>query len=61
MRRYTFYWIYAGTFLLIAFFVLLNFFLAIVVDSYVAVREDIAEFKAENSFLADVPERDTAT
>lgn len=53
-QQYTFYWIYAGTFLLIAFFVLLNFFLAIVVDSYVAVREDIAEFKAENSFLADV-------
>jgi len=33
------YWIYAGTYMLIVFFIMLNFFLAIIVDAFVEVKE----------------------
>lgn len=52
--QYFLYWVYAGTFLLVTFFILLNFFLAIVVDAFVAVKEDISEKKFGNSFSSDL-------
>jgi hypothetical protein len=48
------YWLYAMTFLIITFFILTNFFLAIVVEAFVQVQEEIKAFKAENSFTADI-------
>lgn len=47
------YWIFAFTFMLVVFFTLLNFFLAIVVDAYVAVKEELGEAKTHASFVSD--------
>merc|ERR1719247_92514 len=52
--QYMLYWAYAGTFMIVAFFILLNFFLAIVVDNFMVVKEEVAEFNAENSIWIDV-------
>ena len=35
--------------MIVAFFILLNFFLAIVVDNFMLVKEDVKEFNAENN------------
>merc|ERR1719247_1301228 len=51
--QYMLYWAYAGTFMIIAFFILLNFFLAIVVDNFMVVKEEVAEFNAENDIWLD--------
>jgi hypothetical protein len=47
------YWLYASSFLLIIFFSLLNFFLAIIVDAFCAVKEDISELPC-GYFLTDL-------
>merc|ERR1719446_1533864 len=52
--QYLAYWVYAMTFLIITFFILTNFFLAIVVDAFAAVNEELKEFKADNSYLSDL-------
>lgn len=48
------YWIYALTFLLVIFFTLLNFFLAIIVDAFAEVKEDNAKLVVVQSFPADI-------
>merc|ERR1712048_777694 len=35
------YWVFAGTFLVVMYFILVNFFLAIVVDGFVKVKSDM--------------------
>ena len=40
--------------MIVAFFILLNFFLAIVVDNFMLVKEDVKEFNAENNIWVDV-------
>jgi len=52
--QYLLYWAYSGTFMIVAFFILLNFFLAIVVDNFMLVKEDVKEFNAENNIWVDV-------
>jgi len=47
------YWLYAFTFMLLMFFTLLNFFLAIIVDAFVAVKEEIGELVAVRGFVTD--------
>eukprot|EP00746_Dinoflagellata_sp_MGD_P157640 gnl/MRDRNA2_/MRDRNA2_86268_c0_seq1.p1 gnl/MRDRNA2_/MRDRNA2_86268_c0~~gnl/MRDRNA2_/MRDRNA2_86268_c0_seq1.p1 ORF type:complete len:424 (-),score=81.67 gnl/MRDRNA2_/MRDRNA2_86268_c0_seq1:394-1590(-) len=48
------YWVYAITFMLIVVFTLLNFFLAIVVDSFIRVKEELENvYVTEQSFLYD--------
>lgn len=48
------YWFWAGTFQLVMVFLLLNFFLAIVVDSFVAVKEENAKHTTAHSFFYDL-------
>jgi hypothetical protein len=48
------YWLWACTFLFVMIFLLLNFFLAIVVDSFVAVKEINAKQTTANSFFYDL-------
>merc|ERR1719183_752327 len=40
--------------MIVAFFILLNFFLAIVVDNFMVVKEAIKEFNAENAIWVDL-------
>jgi len=47
------YWIYAITFMFVVFFTLLNFFLAIVVDGFMAVKQDEEDNVTEMSFMSD--------
>eukprot|EP00928_Gymnodinium_smaydae_P036224 TRINITY_DN25342_c0_g2_i1.p1 TRINITY_DN25342_c0_g2~~TRINITY_DN25342_c0_g2_i1.p1 ORF type:complete len:747 (-),score=105.00 TRINITY_DN25342_c0_g2_i1:240-2480(-) len=47
------YWIYAFTFMIVFFFTLLNFFLAIVVDAFNDVKQAVDDLVVEKSFLAD--------
>jgi len=47
------YWTYAFTFMLLMFFILLNFFLAIIVDAFVCVKADIEEMTTDRSFVYD--------
>jgi hypothetical protein len=49
----TMYWIWAATFMLLVFFTLLNFFLAIIVDAFVVVKEQIEKQVTECSFPYD--------
>jgi len=48
------YWLYAITFMLVLFFSLLNFFLAIVLDSFTSVQEKASKDPTEMNFFADV-------
>jgi hypothetical protein len=48
------YWIYAATFMLVVFFTLLNFFLAIIVDAFVDVKDDINGQIVMSDFFTDV-------
>jgi len=48
------YWIYAGTFLLLVWLTLLNFFLAIIVDAFVVVKEEFSKNVVVGNFLPDV-------
>ena len=51
------YWIYAGTYMLIVFFIMLNFFLAIIVDAFVDVKQTMEDKSAPlilNSLGTDV-------
>merc|ERR1719159_1256466 len=48
------YWVYALTFMIVVFFTLLNFFLAIVVDAFVDVKSANESLKATNGFFLDV-------
>ena len=48
------FFIYVVTFILVIFFLLLNFCLAIVVDTYSMVKEAIANNKAVQTFHQDV-------
>lgn len=49
----TMYWVWAATFMLLVFFILLNFFLAIIVDAFVVVKEMIEKQVTECSFPYD--------
>jgi len=48
------YFVYLLVFAFVVFFLLLNFFLAIVVDSYAAIQEKVKETVVEHAFLADI-------
>jgi len=48
------YWIYAASFMLIVFFTLLNFFLAIVVDAFVSVKDEYDKLHCTYNFLFDL-------
>jgi len=48
------YWLYATTFLLIVFYTLLNFFLAIIVDAFVEVKLKNKEAAVAKDFFSDV-------
>eukprot|EP00928_Gymnodinium_smaydae_P025290 TRINITY_DN20198_c0_g2_i1.p1 TRINITY_DN20198_c0_g2~~TRINITY_DN20198_c0_g2_i1.p1 ORF type:complete len:863 (-),score=95.27 TRINITY_DN20198_c0_g2_i1:374-2905(-) len=48
------YWAYVVTFLVVLFFTLLNFFLAIVVDAFVDVKASNEALKATNGFFWDL-------
>merc|ERR1719408_348166 len=49
------YWLYAFTFMIVMFFTLLNFFLAIVVDAYADVKEEFDTVHiTEQAFPTDV-------
>jgi len=48
------YWLYAASFMLIVFFTLLNFFLAIVVDAFVAVKDEYDKLHCTYNFIYDV-------
>jgi len=52
-KRMVVYWIYASTFMLLVFFTLLNFLLAIIVDSFVDVKSENQELVCVNSFVMD--------
>jgi hypothetical protein len=52
--RMAMYWIYAMTFMLLVFFTLLNFLLAIIVDAFVDVKEENKENQCVRHFLTDV-------
>eukprot|EP00392_Amoebophrya_sp_AT5.2_P014710 g14871.t1 len=47
------FWMYLILFALIMFLTMMNFFLAIIVDAFVEVKQDINERKTENSFPFD--------
>jgi len=47
------YWLYAGSFMLVIYFLLLNFFLAIVVDAFGEVKKEEIENQSEGSFMGD--------
>ncbi|CAD7959243.1 unnamed protein product, partial [Amoebophrya sp. A120] len=47
------YWLYLILFALIMFLTMMNFFLAIIVDAFVEVKQDIHDQKTENSFPFD--------
>merc|ERR1719160_3055 len=48
------YWLYAFTFMFVIFFTLLNFFLAIIVDSFVDVKNELDhKYVTENIFWWD--------
>lgn len=48
------YWLYAISFMLIVFFTLLNFFLAIIVDAFVEVKEACGQLQCTKSFFSDL-------
>ncbi|CAL1159747.1 unnamed protein product, partial [Cladocopium goreaui] len=48
------YWLYAISFMLIVFFTLLNFFLAIIVDAFVDVKNYTGELRVTQSFFSDL-------
>merc|ERR1719401_1523105 len=48
------YWIYAGTFMLVIYFTLLNFFLAIIVDAFCDVRENLGAMAILDGFFTDL-------
>lgn len=48
------YWLYAGTFMLLVIWTLLNFFLAIIVDAFVEVKEENEKNVAARDFLTDI-------
>lgn len=48
------YWLYAGTFMLLVWLTLLNFFLAIIVDAFVEVKEEYSEQVVVGNFLPDL-------
>ncbi|CAE7708978.1 pkd2, partial [Symbiodinium pilosum] len=48
------YWLYAASFMLIVFFTLLNFFLAIVVDAFVAVKDEYDKLFCTYNFCYDL-------
>eukprot|EP00401_Gymnodinium_catenatum_P013702 CAMPEP_0117606730 /NCGR_PEP_ID=MMETSP0784-20121206/79859_1 /TAXON_ID=39447 /ORGANISM="" /LENGTH=499 /DNA_ID=CAMNT_0005409813 /DNA_START=135 /DNA_END=1634 /DNA_ORIENTATION=+ len=48
------YWLYAFTFMIIVFFTLLNFFLAIIVDAFIEVKGDNQELATVHSFPTDL-------
>eukprot|EP00928_Gymnodinium_smaydae_P025289 TRINITY_DN20198_c0_g1_i3.p1 TRINITY_DN20198_c0_g1~~TRINITY_DN20198_c0_g1_i3.p1 ORF type:complete len:864 (-),score=121.85 TRINITY_DN20198_c0_g1_i3:123-2513(-) len=48
------YWVYTATFLVVLFFTLLNFFLAIVVDAFVDVKASNEALKATHGFFWDL-------
>ena len=48
------YWLYAISFMLIVFFTLLNFFLAIIVDAFVEVKEGCGQLRCTQSFFRDL-------
>jgi len=48
------YWIYALTFMIVIFFLLLNFFLAIVVDAFIKVQQDERDDVTEMTFGSDI-------
>ena len=48
------YWLYAISFMLIVFFTLLNFFLAIIVDAFVDVKNDCGTLRITQSFFRDL-------
>jgi len=48
------YWIFASTFMLLVIWTLMNFFLAIIVDSFVEVKEANAKNIAARGFVTDV-------
>lgn len=48
------YWLYAISFMLIVFFTLLNFFLAIIVDAFVDVKNDCGTLRCTQSFFRDL-------
>eukprot|EP00929_Paragymnodinium_shiwhaense_P065596 TRINITY_DN32865_c0_g2_i3.p1 TRINITY_DN32865_c0_g2~~TRINITY_DN32865_c0_g2_i3.p1 ORF type:complete len:941 (-),score=275.36 TRINITY_DN32865_c0_g2_i3:285-3107(-) len=52
--RRALFWLFASTFMLVAFFTLLNFFLAIVVDAFTKVKERNDEAGGGEDFLSDV-------
>lgn len=47
------YWLYAMTFMLILFFTLLNFFLAIILDAFIEVKEAMNDDPTEQNFFVD--------
>lgn len=49
-----FYWLYAIVFMLVMFFTLLNFFLAIIVDSFVEVKGENAKTVVVKGFFPDL-------
>eukprot|EP00931_Biecheleriopsis_adriatica_P027109 TRINITY_DN16357_c0_g1_i4.p1 TRINITY_DN16357_c0_g1~~TRINITY_DN16357_c0_g1_i4.p1 ORF type:complete len:854 (+),score=141.78 TRINITY_DN16357_c0_g1_i4:42-2603(+) len=48
------YWLYAVTFMIVVFFTLLNFFLAIIVDAFVDVKSDNERLIATRGFVDDI-------
>ncbi|CAL1160030.1 unnamed protein product [Cladocopium goreaui] len=48
------YWLYAVSFMLIVFFTLLNFFLAIIVDAFVEVKDNCSQLRCTQSFFEDL-------
>lgn len=48
------YWLYAVSFMLIVFFTLLNFFLAIIVDAFVDVKNESGQLRCTQSFFTDL-------
>lgn len=52
--RFSFYWLYVMTFMFLVFFMLLNLFLAIIVNAFFEVKKDEAANETENNFLVDI-------
>eukprot|EP00928_Gymnodinium_smaydae_P003482 TRINITY_DN11245_c0_g1_i3.p1 TRINITY_DN11245_c0_g1~~TRINITY_DN11245_c0_g1_i3.p1 ORF type:complete len:882 (+),score=150.35 TRINITY_DN11245_c0_g1_i3:109-2754(+) len=50
------YWLYAFTFMIVFFFTLLNFFLAIVVDAFNDIKREVDLLVVERSFVVDLVE-----
>jgi len=48
------YWVYAATFVMVVTMILLNFFLAIIVDAFVAVKDDNSENVVVGGFISDL-------